>query len=182
MLAKYGLVLLTLIFGAITFGAGLLAPESLKQGLGQMVQVAKQKLAPLLTEAKVGDSPHTIPAPAPPSSNKAVSSTAAVPLPAASLLLSTIPAASTTYTLQAAQFSTAQQASQLASSIRAQGVPSAVVLMADPGGTLWSVVTVGQFNSPDEALSQRNYLSTKLGLPPFMRALALPPPPAKPGP
>ena len=50
----------------------------------------------------------------------------------------------------------------------------------DTSGTYWSVVTLGQFDSTDQALSQRLYLSNKLGLPQYLPAILLPPPPKPP--
>lgn len=75
------------------------------------------------------------------------------------------PALSTNYALQAAQFPSMQSANALSSQIQAQGVSSLVLAVTDQDGTQSWVVTAGQFNSADEARSQRNHLSLKLGLP-----------------
>lgn len=187
MLAKYGLVLLTLVFGMVAFAAGLLAPSSFKEGAAKIVQQIGAKIqgradpgipaasAPAATSGSTPAAAAASAAAAAPASAPAVA--ASSPLPAASLILPTVATASPSFALQAAQFSTAQPASQLASSIQAQGVTSTVVLMGEPEGGSWSVVTVGRFGSADEALSQRNYLSLKLGLPPNMGTISLPPPP-----
>lgn len=195
MLAKYGLVLLALVFGIAAFATGMLAPPSFRQDLAQVTRKIAAKLpgqaaspasaasAPAAVSggaAAASASPSTSP-PATPAAATAPASAAAAaasaPLPSASLLLPPMAAASASFALQAAQFSTAQPASQLAASIQTQGVTSTVVLMSEPQGGSWSVVTVGRFGSADEALSQRSYLSLKLGLPPNMGAIALPPPP-----
>lgn len=191
MLAKYGLVLLTLVFGMMAFAAGLLAPSSFKEGVTKIAQQIGAKIpgraapgtaAASTPTAASGSTPATTAASA--TASTAAAAPASAPaaaasstLPAASLILPTVATASPSFALQAAQFSTAQPASQLASSIQAQGVTSTVVLMGEPEGGSWSVVTVGRFGSADEALSQRNYLSLKLGLPPNMGTISLPPPP-----
>lgn len=194
MLAKYGLVLLALVFGIVAFATGMLVPPSFKQELAQVTRQIAAKLpgqaaspgsaasAPAATSggalaasASPSSSPSTTPAAA--TAPASAAAAASAPLPSTSLLLPPMAAASVSFALQAAQFSTTQPASQLAASIQTQGVTSTVVLMSEPQGGSWSVVTVGRFGSADEALSQRSYLSLKLGLPPNMGAIALPPPP-----
>jgi cell division protein FtsN len=101
------------------------------------------------------------------------------PETAANLSLSATPAATSSYALQAGQFATDAPAQQLSANIREQGVASTVLQVSVAGADPWSVVTVGQFNSADMALSQRDYLANKLGLPPHMRVMLLPPPTAK---
>ncbi|WP_431095003.1 SPOR domain-containing protein [Polaromonas aquatica] len=178
---------MTLVFGIVAFVAGLLAPSSFKEGVTKIAQQISAKIpgraapgtaAASTPTATSGNTPVTTAAStaaaAPASAPAAAASS---PLPAASLILPTVAIASPSFALQAAQFSTAQPASQLASSIQAQGVTSTVVLMGEPAGNSWSVVTVGRFGSADEALSQRHYLSLKLGLPPNMGTISLPPPP-----
>jgi cell division protein FtsN len=185
VLAKYGLVLLTLVFGIVAFATGLLAPPSFREGMAKITQQIGAKIpgrsdpgtpaasAPAATSGRTSAAASA--AAAAPASAPAVA--ASSPLPAASLILPTVAAASQSFALQAAQFSTAQPASQLAASIQTQGVTSTVVLMSEPESGSWSVVAVGRFSSADEALSQRNYLSLKLGLPPNMGTITLPPPP-----
>jgi cell division protein FtsN len=97
----------------------------------------------------------------------------------ANLSLSATPAATSNYALQAGQFATDAPAQQLSANIRAQGVASTVLQVSVAGADPWYVVTVGQFNSADMALSQRDYLANKLGLPLHMRVMLLPPPTAK---
>ncbi len=97
-----------------------------------------------------------------------------------STLLPTMPPATASYALQAAQFASSQAADQLSASLRGQGVTSTVITIRDTSDTYWSVVTLGQFDSTDQALSQRLYLSNKLGLPQYLPAILLPPPPKPP--
>lgn len=199
MLAKYGLILLALVFGAVAFSAGMLAPPSLRQDLIALETHVRQKLwgmaTPLKSEnakpiaaASSGSGQQTsTSAPAalanaanpanPTNASSSPALAASAPSPAGSLMLTGAITSSLTYTLQAAQFSLDQPATQLANSIQSQGVTSTVVLMSEPQSRTWSVVTVGRFGSAEEALSQRHYFSTKLGLPPNMSAIALPSPP-----
>ncbi len=93
-----------------------------------------------------------------------------------SLLLPTLPSATATYALQAGQFASQQDAAQLAAGLTGQGMVSTVILTTDNRGTSWAVVTLGRFNSADEALSQRSYLANKLGLPQYLAPITLPPP------
>jgi cell division septation protein DedD len=204
MLAKYGLIVLTLVFGAVAFSAGMLASPSLKQDVIALYANVSQKLSEITTPLKseiakpiaaassgsgqqtstsaAGKTANTanpaIPthAASSPATAASASASASTPYPAGSLMLTGAMAPSLTYTLQAAQFSLDKPATQLANSIQSQGVTSTVVLMSESQSRSWSVVTVGRFGSAEEALSQRHYYSTKLGLPPNMSAIALPPP------
>lgn len=197
MLAKFGLVILTLVFGVAAFCAGLVAPASYQQsaahawhGVQQQIQAllnaggstARSSVAQLVTPAPA---PTSSSAPATAASATAPTASASAPaaIPAASLLLTGAPSPGTQYTLQAAQYPGADSASakELSQRISAQGVPSSVLPKLEPDGSLTSVVTVGQFSNADAALAQRLALSLRLGLPAHMRPLALVPPP-KPAP
>ncbi|MBA3774471.1 MAG: SPOR domain-containing protein, partial [Ramlibacter sp.] len=117
-------------------------------------------------------------APAAGASAPAAAASASVPLGAT--LLPTLTPGTGTYALQAGQFASQQSAEQLSAGINGQGVTSSVIPTTDERGTSWAVVTVGRFSSPEMALSQRSYLSNKLGLPQYLMPIAVPPP--KPSP
>ena len=202
MLAKFGLVLLVLVFGALAFSAGTTAPGALTQPVTQAMQAVKQLAAKLAPEgstpsttttttamaaatAAPSSTPAAAPASAPASSAPATApaapaSAADTSTPMGSTLLPTMPPATASYALQAGQFASSQAAGQLSASLRGQGVTSTVITILDTSGTYWSVVTLGQFDSTDQALSQRLYLSNKLGLPQYLPAILLPPPPKPP--
>ncbi len=200
MLAKFGLVLLVLVFGALAFSAGTTAPGALTQPVTQAVQAVKQlaaKLAPAdskpstTTPAAAAPAAGTAPvATAAPASTPSSATTATAPAtpasaadtstPMGSTLLPTLPPATASYALQAGQFASSQAADQLSASLRGQGMTSTVITIRDINGTYWSVVTLGQFDSADQALSQRLYLSNRLGLPQYLPAILLPPPPKPP--
>lgn len=173
---------MTLVFGVVAFGAGLLFPAPLRQ---QFIQIAKNIVEkppfgdmPIIQQSSAPAASGTKPPPDLPTKPTTVSAVQAS-VPAGSLIVTTATISSTSFALQAAQFVTEKLASQLSSSIQMQGVTSTVILMSESNGVSWSVVTVGRFSSAEEALSQRNYLSAKLGLPLNMSVLALPPPPIK---
>lgn len=227
MLAKFGLVLLVLVFGALAFSAGTTAPGALTQPVADAIQGLKQlagKVVPGLSAppspstavttvvpaaaagaasaassaaSSAGSSPASSPAQASAQAPGAAAmpaaaapATAPAPAPAASAadasvamgstLLPAMPPATASYALQAGQFASSEAAAQLSASLRGQGVTSTVITVRDAGGTYWSVVTLGQFDSSDQALSQRLYLSNKLGLPQYLPAIVLPPPPKPP--
>ncbi len=181
MFAKFGLVLLTLIFGVFAFGAGVMAPASLKNDIENALQTAKLKLTPQ-SMAAPATQPATAtvtgaPSPASQTAEAAASapaSTASAPVSLGSLRITTLPSPTATYTLQAAQYPAESAAQALSKTIKAQDETSTVIALAGSGGY---VVTVGEFKSEQEALSQREYLSLKLKLPKPMSPLEITPPP-----
>jgi septal ring-binding cell division protein DamX len=178
MIAKFGLVLLTLIFGIFAFGAGVMAPASLKQDIELGLQTARLKLTPQSMAAPVAalsaSTPSTASAPPPEAAASAPANAASAPASLSSLRITTLPSPTATYTLQAAQYPAESAAQALSKTIKAQDEISSVIALAGSGGY---VVTVGEFKSEQEALSQREYLSLKLNLPKPMSPLEITPPP-----
>lgn len=193
MAAKFGLVLLIALVCALSFLAGTVAPDSVRQALAQVL--AKLSWPGVFTSTAVSAAtPASTGAQAAGSSAPAAAATAALTVasapttaasapaavPLSSLLVPSQPPATGSYALQAGQFAVQQAANQLAASIAGQGVTSTVILTTDQSGTNWAVVGLGRFASPDEAVAQRAYLANKLGLPQYLPPISLAPAKAPP--
>lgn len=173
-MAKAGAVLLATLAGALLFAGGLLTPDSTGQAIKALFSSGAPSTAMPVAAAAASAAVQ------PASSAASVATTASPSVPLGSLLLSTLPAATATYALQAGQFASQQTAQQLAAGIQGQGVTATVVLTVDTSSTTWAVVAIGRYPSAEEARSQRNYLANRLGLPQPPPVIVLPP--AKPSP
>ena len=172
MVAKAGFILLVLLFGALMFMAGTLAPP----GIGQTVTGAANHLAAYLPGAKDVEARLT-----PESASKAGASTGAASAPtgaaasaaasapealaASSLLIPTPLPEAGKYALQAGQFTHEADASALYAKIQSAKLPAQKVAnVQDQGGALWTVVAVGPYASLDEARTANSMVAAQLGL------------------
>jgi len=78
------------------------------------------------------------------------------------------------YALQAGKFSSAEGAEALRSHILASGLPSSVIPGVDTDGLYWFIVSVGSFESPDEARVSRSSISSQLGISEQLPLILLP--------
>jgi cell division septation protein DedD len=171
MLAKFGLVILIVIFGAGTFVAGTMAPDDFRQHvaaigarvLGQPVPTAST------TPPVVDDALALVGAPAPPplAAKPAAPATpvAAAEKPAPVRLESLLVTAAIkepqpgkgepTYALQVGQFATEDDANATIRRLKEAGLglPLTSVPVLDADNEPWSVVAIGQFAS--SAAAQR---------------------------
>ncbi len=189
MATKFGLVLLMALVCTLSFLAGTVAPDSVRQALPQALARLSVPGVAASPPALAASGAQAVGPSAPVAAPKAGASAASVPtadasapatVPLSSLLVPAQVPATGTYALQAGQFAVQQAANQLAASISGQGVSSTVILTTDQAGTNWAVVGLGRFASPDEAVAQRAYLANKLGLPQYLPPITLAP--AKPAP
>lgn len=78
------------------------------------------------------------------------------------------------YGLQAGKFSSAGGAEALRSRILASGLPSSVIPVVDSDGLYWFIVSVGSFESPDDARASRSLISIELGISEQLPLILLP--------
>lgn len=179
MAAKPGPLLLAAGAAGLAFLAGTLAPDSVGRSVKAAMAAAKEQLVPTPAASAASTPASAAIAPAATASSSAAGGatpTAVVSVPMGSILLPTLVPATGTYALQAGQFGSQLAAEELSASINGRGVTSTVIVTTETGTTTWAVVAIGRFGSPAEAWSQRSYYSNKLGLPPNLVPIALPPP------
>jgi septal ring-binding cell division protein DamX len=190
MYAKYGFALMFVVSSALTFIAGLLAPDAWRDSAGRLaapaVATVPAKPAAPATPAKpavpAAPAKPAAAAPAPaaavtPVDGQVPAGQAAVPL---ETLAVPVPApAARAYALQAAQFASAGAADALVAGIRRQGMPSPAAIKAvDQGGRFWYVVAIGPYATLDEARAARAAAALRLQLPGALPAIVLPAAPA----
>lgn len=161
MLAKGGLILLIAAFGALLFGAGAVAPDSLRRPIGELAQRAAALVAPK-------------PAPAAP---KAAESKPPAPgaLPWSALLVPTPAPAKGRYALLAGQFANAEDAEARAKLVKDAGLAVAVLAVTDAQDKRWSVVAAGNYDSSDDARAARRGVAPRLHLLEPVPVILLPP-------
>lgn len=175
MIAKAGFILLVLLFGALMFMAGTLAPP----GIGQAVTGAANQLAAYLPGARevgvelkaspsrTGGSAGSASASASASASSAASAAASAPdtLAASSLLIPTPLPEAGKYALQAGKYAHEADASAMYAKIQSAKLPAQKVTnVQDQGGALWTVVAVGPYASLDEARTANGAVALQLGL------------------
>jgi cell division septation protein DedD len=165
VIAKAGFILLVLLFGALMFMAGTLAPP----GIGQTVTGAANHLAAYLPGAKDVEArlkPESASkAGAPTGAAASAAASAPEALAASSLLIPTPLPEAGKYALQAGQFTHEADASALYAKIQSAKLPAQKVAnVQDQGGALWTVVAVGPYASLDEARTANSVVAAQLGL------------------
>lgn len=172
MIAKAGFILLVLLFGALMFMAGTLAPP----GIGQAVTGAVNRLAAYLPGARdiEAELKPAIPsragagaaaASAPASAAASAATSAPDTLAASSLLIPTPLPEAGKYALQAGQYAHEADASAMYAKIRNAKLPAQKVAnVQDGAGGLWTVVAVGPYASLDEARTANSMVAVQLGL------------------
>lgn len=163
MLAKGGLILLIAAFGALMFGAGALAPETMRAPLAALLQ-------------RVGK-----PVPKPPEKKGDAPAAAAKEelLRAEALLVPTPTPAKGQYALQLGQFAAASDADALAKRARALGSQVALLQVADREERPWWILASGVYGSPEDARAARRGVPPELELPETLAVILLPPPKPK---
>lgn len=166
MIAKFGFVLVLIVFGALMFTGGVLAPDSLRQSVAATAkQVTNQVKLPFSrsglaeTTASSATSPakegKTAPAQSPAGGNTAPAAAAdtnSQPVPIESLLIPTPMPEKGRYAVQAGLFTDNEQADALARRIQEMKHPFDKVLeVVDQAGRQWSLVPVGPYASAEEA-------------------------------
>ena len=67
------------------------------------------------------------------------------------------------YAFQAAKFSLAEGAEELRSRVMKVGLPSSIIPVVDKDARYWFIVSVGSFESPDDARASLSSINSKLG-------------------
>ena len=170
MLAKIGFILIVLVFGALMFVAGTLAPESVRGSVASSAQELIDRL-PLGGKASA--------------SSAAATAAAGEETPAAeeqqalihyeTLLLPTPLPEKGQYALQVGLFADLASTSVLADRLQALGYATQAIAVVDQNGQPWVVLAAGTFPSPDAARDARAPVARGLGLARPLTLILLPP-------
>lgn len=79
------------------------------------------------------------------------------------------------YALLVGQFVDAETAYRVHNRVMAFGLPSSIIPVVDKDGLHWFIVSVGSFESPDDARTQRLPISRDLGISDPLPIILLPP-------
>lgn len=145
MFAKLGLILLILLFGALAFAGGMMAPDQWRAPMQEIA--ARWRDRPALATAHV-------PAPA---ASAAMPATAASTVSTSALLVTSDVAAAApaagqpAYALQLGQFVDAGDADALERQAQGLGLPLQRIAAVDPAHATWTVLAAGRFPSPAAA-------------------------------
>jgi cell division septation protein DedD len=190
MLNKIGFILLVLAFGALVFGAGALAPESVKAPLAAATAAldALKKVAPASNaEAESGAAAPTDTAAATPAADGAATGEAAAaatkpaPIPYRDLVVPSPAPPNAEYAVQVALVADAAEADALAARVKALGYPVKVLEVQAAPGVAWRLVAAGRYPSAAEADAAALVLARDLGFTDRLPPVVLPPPPAPAG-
>ncbi|GAA0706642.1 SPOR domain-containing protein [Dyella marensis] len=145
MFAKLGLILLILLFGALAFAGGMMAPDDWRAPM--------QAFAARWRDRPVLAAPHL---PAAAASAAAPAAAASVVSTNALLVTSDVTAAAPApgqpaYALQLGQFVDAGDADALERSAQGLGLPLRRIAAVDPDHAAWTVLAAGRFPSPAAA-------------------------------
>lgn len=151
MLAKFGLILLVLLFGVLMFAAGALAPSDWRQSVSKLAEEAQ---ATISGKAKAAA---TVPA----SAEKPKAAEEA-PISYESLLLSAAPAPNTRYALELGLYTEAAATERLQQKLAAQKIPFKLIPVIDRSGARWVVLAAGAYASPEDARNARPTMAKDL--------------------
>lgn len=145
MFAKLGLILLILLFGALAFAGGMMAPDDWRAPMQELA--ARWRDRPVSVHAQLPATAASAAAPATAASTVStnallVTSDVAMPTPAAGQ-----PA----YALQLGQFVEAGDADALERAAQALGLPLLRINAVDANHATWTVLAAGRFPSPAAA-------------------------------
>jgi SPOR domain len=163
MFAKFGFTLLVLLFGALAFTGGMMAPDNWRAP----VTAFGSKLLSIKPAATAAGS--TVKAPA--TSQAAVAATAAAPVKMDSLLVTTdvgaaAPAAGQpAYALQLGQFVTDDEAAEAEQQAQGIGLPLVRLQVVDADKAPWTVLAAGRFTTPAQAQDAAVRVQVMLKLP-----------------
>ena len=145
MFAKLGLILLILLFGALAFAGGMMAPDAWRSPLQTFA-------ARWHADAEPFASPMTAPAASSTAPAHAATAVSTAALLVTSDVASPAPAAGQpAYALQLGQFVTAADAAALEQQAQALGLPLTRIDATDPDRSAWTIVAAGRFPSPAAA-------------------------------
>ncbi|WP_255990928.1 SPOR domain-containing protein [Chitinolyticbacter albus] len=164
-------VVLVLLFGALMFAAGTLAPTSIKAG----VERAANRIPGVAPSATKAAAPLSGQAAAP-------AAKAASDIPEVDAQALNLPAPlpdKADYALLAGQFSTADPAQALAAAARDARLAVALFESVETDGTRWFVVAVGKYGDVDAARTARQPIARTLNLDGALPVIMLPAPAKK---
>ncbi|MEV8519139.1 SPOR domain-containing protein [Dyella marensis] len=148
MFAKLGLILLILLFGALAFAGGMMAPDGWRAPMQEIAARWRDRPAIVL--------PHV---PAPSASTAAPAAAASAVSTHALLVTSDVAAAAPAagqpaYALQLGQFIDAGDADALERQAQGLGLPLQRIAAIDPDHAAWTVLAAGRFPSPAAAQNE----------------------------
>lgn len=159
MFAKLGLILLILLFGALAFAGGMMAPDQWRAPVLEFAASSRTHADVSATHAPTSADGAVAPAP----SASAVSTNA---LLVSSNVAALAPAAGQpAYALQLGQFVVAGDADALERKAQALGLPLSRITAVDPDHTSWLVLAAGRFPSPAAAQDEAVRVQAVLKLP-----------------
>lgn len=170
MLRKFGFILAVLLFGALLFLAGMLAPDALRQSVAERADYALAALPDLTGESEsdeqaASDSGEgddgTGQDQAPPRYGDLLSR----PFPNEAIL-----------SLVIGMESNPAGADSVAENAASAGYETRRITVRDNQGRQWTVVTAGEFENARAAREARALMASDLNLPSTLQILALPPP------
>jgi len=167
MFTKFGLVVLVVVFGALLFVLGLLAPEPVRRSVTQWTY----NITAAREATTVKSPPKALAAAANASATK---KSGAAPIPYAQLLIPTPPPPHGTYSLQLGLYPTTAGADDWVKRARAADVPASTISVLDENGQSWIAVAAGEYNSPEEARAARISLTRTLTLVQPLMVIRLP--------
>ncbi|MGO4702986.1 SPOR domain-containing protein [Dyella sp. 2RAB6] len=148
MFAKLGLILLILLFGALAFAGGMMAPDDWRAPMQAFAARWRDPPAPAV--------PHVPAAAATAASATTPATAASVVSTNALLVTSDVTAAAPApgqpaYALQLGQFVDAGDADALERAAQGLGLPLLRIAAVDPNRAAWTVLAAGRFPSPAAA-------------------------------
>ena len=173
MIAKFGFILLVILFGALMFIVGTMAPPSLHS----YVAAGIANVVPHSAVMKAGTTGADTNTASGAASAPAKGDDKNKPLPYQSLLLRSPLPAKAQYALQAGMFSDAAAANGLNARLTKLGYPSQIIAVVDTDRQTWQVVAAGSFGSLNDTDAARIRLEQTLGLAQPPSTIVLPPSP-----
>jgi hypothetical protein len=173
MVAKFGLILLVAVFGALLFVLGLLMPQSVRL---PVIRVAQE-----LTPPHGKSAPQTSPqshASNPASTGAQQPAAAPAPIPYRQLIIPTPLPLDGQYALQLGLYPAASNATAWVERAQAAGVPATTIDVVDESGHRWIAVAAGQYALPDDARAARISLTRTLTLAQALPVIRMPAKPA----
>lgn len=178
MMARFGFLLLLVVFGALMFLCGVLAPDTLRVPVSGAATRTVAWAGTVLGRSPAAPSGAKAAAAGAPANARAKDGPA--PVPAEQLLLPAPLPEKGRFAVEAGRFTDAQPAQDLATRLAALRLPVEKVIEAvDRGGAHWWIVPVGPYASPAEARAGRMRLGEELKVDSLLPLIMLPLPPAK---
>jgi len=165
MFAKLGLILLILLFGALAFAGGMMAPDDWRAPMQSFAARWRDRPAPALPHVPAAAASAAAPA-------TAASTVATSALLVTSDVVAPAPAAGQpAYALQLGQFVEADDADALERAAQGLGLPLLRIAAVDTNHAAWTVLAAGRFPSPAAAqdAAARVQATLKLASTPVIR-------------